>query len=82
LQERYERNLDEDKGEHTRLVAIRDSHQSIWEFVQEKYRGIVRNAKDRQDSERFLLHPGALALVGYISGKVSDLAGLYREGEW
>ena len=73
---------DEDKGEHTHLIPIENSAEAIWEFVQGHYRGIVRNAGSRQNSERFLLHPGALALVAYMGGKVSDLAKLYREGEW
>jgi len=82
LQKQYEGNMDEDKGEHTRLVAIRDSPEAIWKFVEQHYRGDVQSRDDRKDSERFLLHPGALALVAHIGGKASDLANLYREGKW
>lgn len=82
LTKRHEQNKDEDKGEHTLLVGIRDSPAEIWSFIEKHYRGAVRNNPQRKDSEQYLLHPGALALVAYIGGKASDLIPLYREGEW
>ena len=82
IRARHERNADQDKGEHTRLVKIQDSPEAVWDFVRENYRGSVKNRDGRRDSERFLLHPGALALAAYAKRSAPEVASLYREGEW
>lgn|GEM_PF-1767373 len=79
---KYENNKNSDKGEHTRLVKIQDSPEAVWNFVREHYRGSVKNRDRRCDSERFLLHPGALALAAYAKRSAPEVALLYREGEW
>ena len=79
---RHENNKDPDKEEHTRLVRIEDNPEAVWDFVKENYRGSVGSRDGRRDSERFLLHPGALALAAYAKRSVPEVASLYREGEW
>jgi len=80
LQGLYERNKDEDKGEHTRLVAI--PKRDVMAFIEQHYRGVAANKYDRTDSERVLLHHGALALLSYTDYPISELQKLFREGVW
>ena len=79
LHERWEANLDPDKAEHDEPVYISDTPSAVQGFIRENYRGIVANRK-RADHERYLLHPGALALAAYSSMPVSELRTLFREG--
>lgn len=82
LESRYESNIDEDKGEHTRLVGVDASDTGIMGFIAAKYRGIVANKDGRGGNERFLLHPGAMALLSLTGRPLSDLAAHFREGTW
>ncbi|MDO8553565.1 MAG: hypothetical protein Q7S22_02055 [Candidatus Micrarchaeota archaeon] len=80
LQAKYEGNKDQDKGEHTRLVSI--SKGKVMAFIEQHYKGVAANKYDRMDSERVLLHPGALALLSYTGEPLSKLERLFREGVW
>jgi len=76
----YESNLDIDKGEHTRLIPI--PCDSLMGFIKEHYRGFLGNKEGRKDDERYLLHPGALALLSYAGYPLSELENLFRDGIW
>ena len=78
----YGRNKDQDKGEHTRLVAIQANADAVMEFIRQNYRGMVANKDGREDNERYLLHPGALALLSYTQYSISELEKLYKPGIW
>lgn len=78
IEKLYEANIDIDKGEHTKLVSI--PCDSVMDFIKEHYRGLVENKDNRKDDERYLLHPGALALLSYTKYPLSELENLFREG--
>ncbi len=80
LNARYEGNFDADRGEHTRLVFIKDDPAALWEFIKAHYRGLAANNEQRPDSERLLLHSGALPLAAYAGRKIGELAALFVEG--
>ncbi len=81
LHEQWEANLNPDKAEHDEPIYITDTPSAVQGFIQENYRGIVAN-RNRADHERFLLHPGALALAAYSGMPISQLRTLFREGNW
>jgi len=81
LHERWKANLDPDKAEHDEPVYISDNPYAVQAFIRENYRGVVVNRK-RADHERYLLHPGALALAAYSGMPVSELRTLFTEGNW
>ncbi|MEK6979607.1 MAG: hypothetical protein AABW86_05265 [Candidatus Micrarchaeota archaeon] len=82
LQERHRREVGEDSGEHTRFIGLRNNKMVVWSFLAENYRGNVENRQERPDSERRLLHPGALALLSTTTFPILVLENLYREGNW
>ncbi len=82
LELRYRNNKDIDRGEHTRLVPIARVEEEIIRFIKEHYRGVVANREDRKDYERYLLHPGALALLSCTEVPLATLQHRFRDGIW
>ncbi len=80
LMRQWETNLDADRGEHDSPLLLAESE--VARFIRANYRGIVANRQDRQDSERYLLHPGALALAAFAGMQPSELRALYQPGIW
>lgn len=81
LHERWEKNLDADKKEHDAPVYLPNTLEAVHDFIRANYRGIVADRK-RGDDERYLLHPGALALASYSGMPIAELRTLFREGNW
>lgn len=80
LRERWNTNQDEDKKEHQEVVFIPANPRDVDEFIRKNYRGICENKIGRQDTERYLLHPGALSLASFSGMSLSKLKGLYQKG--
>lgn len=78
---RWQRNKHQDKDEHRTVIAIPNTPEKIISFIQRNYRGMVAN-RPRGDHERYLLHPGALALAAHIGMPTDELKRLWREGKW
>ena len=78
---RWEKNLNPDKKEHDAPLYLPNTADAINEFIRANYRGVVAN-RIRADHERYLLHPGALALASYSRMPIAELRSLFREGNW
>ena len=82
LETQYESNLDIDKGQHTRLICIRNTPEEIMRFIRQNYKGVITSREDRKDNERYLLHPGALALLSHTNMPLDALRSIFKEGVW
>ena len=75
------KNPHRDKAEHSELVFVPSDSASIREFIANNYRGKIQS-RPREDSERYLLHTGALDLCAFAGIFPSELRAHYREGDW
>ncbi len=80
--EKWVSNLSPDKKEHNHLIPINADSESVNTFIRTFYRGQVENSQSRSDNEKYLLHPGALALASFSGMSPGELRGLYKEGVW
>ena len=77
LYEKWSANPDLDKAEHDSLVFVPANPPAINQFIKTNYRGQVEN-RPREDNERYLLHPGALALASFSGMKPNELRELWQ----
>ena len=78
LRQKWETNGLTDKKEHQDVTLI--PLNGINDFIMSHYVGICENRMGRNDSRRFLLHPGALSLASLSEMPISRLRDFYKEG--
>ncbi len=81
VESRYCANNDEDKGEHTKLVAIKATPEEVMRFIRSHFRGRVANRIERKDDERYLLYQGAVALLALTNESIEALKSLCSSSE-
>jgi len=80
FQDLWENHGGADAREAKGLVFVPNRPFDILRFIRDSYKGAAR--RDKKPGEQpVLLSPGALGLVLYAGGEVSDLRRLHQEGE-
>lgn len=73
LQKWREHEGAKDCHEHAEFVFVPAKKEAVNDFIAKNYVGSVANRPDRKDSERYILHPAALALASYSGMPLSTL---------
>lgn len=76
VEKHWAKNTHEDAKEHSELVFIEDSRDSILGFIRDNYRGITKNDPNRSLENAELLHPAALALAAHAGISLEELKGV------
>ncbi len=73
LVERWKDSRTKHKAEHSSIEFVPANPDAVNDFLAKNYKGFVVNKLDRKDSERYILHPAALALASYSGMPLSEL---------
>jgi hypothetical protein len=71
--ERWKSTRATDRQEHSEFVFVPADKASVNEFIAKNYVGSVANRHDRNEHERYILQPAALALAAYSGMPLSEL---------